>query len=159
MSESPQLLDIYQRHVVAQRYADMLTKGSPALGWAGDPGLRLAFNAGITQRWELLRHEPVFNDPDRHVVVMTGPPGMEINDEAINVLIRNLIAGDVQRPGNSLLEQMDRVLAANDKLELQKVEDGVNATFDALARFYTAAGKTLGVSKANFPTGRGLTGT
>ena len=151
--------DIHNRSAVADRYVDWLTKGVPTMGWSGDPSLVLAFNI-VIQRWELLRHEPNPKDPGRHVVVMTGPPGMEINDQAIIALIRNLIAGDTHRKGNSLVDQMEKVIAKNEKLDRDKTEETVNVTADALGKFYYEAGKTLGVTKAFFPTGpRGLTST
>jgi len=146
------LSDIYSRHDVADRFIDQIRNGDPTLGWGGDPRLVLAYNNGLNQRWELLRHEPVRNHPNRHVMVLAGPPGAEINQAAINLLIRRLVEADTHRAGNSHVDQMNEIIKHNERLEKQRVEEGAAATADALAKFYYEAGKALGATKTEFYT-------
>jgi hypothetical protein len=148
----PQLLDIYSRQDVADRYIRWLREGIPEIGWKGEPRLVLAFNNGPTQRWEVLMHEPQRGQPDRHVVVMTGPPGMEINDQAILLLCQRLRTVDTTIAGNSALEQFDRMMEANERHDAARTEAAAGATSEALGKFYHEAGKTLGVTKTFFPT-------
>lgn len=143
---APTLDDIYSRQDLAESLIGPLHYGKPELGWAGDHGLVLAFNNGINQRWELLRHEPVRNHPNRHVLVCAAPAGMEINEQGINMLIQRLVASDTQRSGNSHLDQLEEIIKYNDRLEAANEQKAADATADALAKFYTEAGKTFGVA-------------
>ena len=152
MSSEPVLSDIYQRRDVAERYIDWLRFGKPEMGWGGDHSLTLAFNAGIEQRWELLRHAPVRGYPDRHEIVMVAPAGFELNESGVIALIQNLIAHDTHRAGNSALEQFDRMQEENARKERAQLDAAADATSEALGKFYTEAGKTLGVTKTFFPT-------
>ena len=151
-SDEPILSDIYQRRDVADRYIDWLRFGKPEMGWGGDQSLTLAFNAGIEQRWELLRHAPVRGLPNRHEIVMVAPAGFELNESGVIALIQNLIAHDTHRAGNSALDQFDRIQEENARREAAQVEESVAATSDALGKFYTEAGKALGVTRTFFPT-------
>lgn len=150
--QGPQLQDIYSRQDIADRYINMLRYGVPELGYSGDPSLVLAFNNGPRQCWELLSHAPERGQPDRHVVIMKAPAGFELNDQGIVMLIRNLVANDTQRAGNSLEDQMDRVMKENERHDAAQTETAVAETSDALSKFYTEAGKTLGVTKTFFAT-------
>lgn len=140
-----------ERQRVAEHLVRPLREGKPELGWEGDPRLVLAFHA-ITHQWELWRHEPVRNNPDRHVLVAKGPPGQDINPQAVDLLIRHLIDHDTHRRGNSLQEQLDRVIAQNERHDREQSRKAAEALMDPLGRFYTEAGKTLGVTKTFFPT-------
>tara|TARA_R110002096_G_scaffold80599_3_gene188737 strand:+ start:418 stop:867 length:450 start_codon:yes stop_codon:yes gene_type:complete len=146
----PQLDEIYSRQQDADRYSEYLHNGYAPLGWSGDPDLVLAFNNGPSQRWEMLRHEPSRNLPNRHVVIMSGPPGAELNDSALFSLIQNLVSADTHREGNSALEQYDRMMVENDRKEDARELAAADATADALSKFYHEAGKALGVTKTNF---------
>jgi len=146
----PQLDEIYSRQAEAEHYSKYLQEGYAPLGWSGDPDIVLAFNNGPRQCWEVLLHSPERNLPNRHIVIATGPPGMEMNDSAVFVLIQRLVAGDTHRAGNSASEQLERALAFNDKLDRDNDNRAADATAEALSKFYHEAGKTLGVTKTNF---------
>jgi len=143
--------DIYNRQEVADRYTKWLHEGVPTLGWAGDSGLRLVFAGGIDQRWELWTHAPRVNEPDYHLPVFSAPPGAELNDQLVLMLIRRLVANDTHRRGNSHEDQLERVFAENDRMERVREEDAAQALHDPLARFYHEAGKVFGVTKTFFP--------
>ena len=146
----PQLAEIYSRQHDAEHYSKFLQQGYAPLGWAGDPDLILAFNNGPSQRWEVLRHEPQRNLPNRYVVVMAGPPGFELNDSAVFALIQNLVSADTHRAGNSASEQLERILKKNEKIEQEQTQKAADATADALAKFYHEAGKAMGVTKTTW---------
>jgi len=146
------LHDPHNRQEVAERYIGWLRNGVPTLGWEGDPDLELVFDHGVGQRWEVWLNAPVRGEPDRMLPVLGGPPGAELNDQLVYVLIQKLVEGDTHRKGNSELEQFDRMMEENERKERARTEAGVDATADALGRFYTEAGKTLGVTKTFFPT-------
>jgi hypothetical protein len=138
-------VDLDPRRQIAEHLSAPIYYGKPELGWEGDPDLQLTFHA-ITNRWELLRHEPRRGDPDRHVIECQGPVGQDINEEAINLMIMGLVARSTNRRGNSAEEQMERVFEANDRAERARLQEATETTGDALAKFYTEAGKTLGVA-------------
>lgn len=146
----PQLAEIYSRQHDAEHYSRALQEGYAPLGWSGDPDLVLAFNNGPSQRWEVLRHEPQRNLPNRYVVIMAGPPGAELNDSAIFALIKNLVNADTHREGNSAAEQLERIIKKNEKLDADHTETAVDETAEALNRFYHAAGKAMGVTETTF---------
>ncbi len=151
-SQSPQLDEIYNRQDVADKYVRWLRDGVPELGWSGDPRLVLAYNNGVEQRWEVLMHEPKRSMPDRHVLIFTAPPGFELNDQGVFMLCRRLVDIDVQREGNSALEQFDRMMDENEAKDKAHTEVAAGEISDALGKFYTEAGKTLGVTKTFFAT-------
>ncbi len=146
----PQLDEIYSRQHDAERYSRFLQDGYAPLGWSGDPDLILAFNNGPAQRWEVLRHEPLRNLPNRHVVVMAGPAGQDLNDSALFTLIQNLVTADTHRAGNSHVEQVERMMKDNDRREAAQTQAAADATADSLSRFYHEAGKALGVTETTF---------
>lgn len=131
------------RAPVGERYSRWLTEGYPELGWSGDPGLRLVF-AKLEQRWEVWSHEPRRNDPDRHVMIAKGPPGGELNDEAVHLLIRRLVERDTHRAGNSALEQFERAMAANERRDREHTRQAADSTADALGKFYYEAARAVG---------------
>ncbi len=147
----PQLTDIYSRQDVADKFIRWLRHGLPEVGWSGEPRLTLAFNNGIEQRWELLIHEPQRNLPNRHVLLFAAPAGFELNEQGVALLCRRLVEIDVQRAGNSAIEQFDRMVAENERRDREHTEHAAGATADALGKFYHEAGKTLGVTKTFFP--------
>ena len=138
------------RQQAADALIDQIRFGKPELGWSGDPALSLAFHR-IENRWELWRHEPEPGLPERHVIVARGPVGQDINEDAINLLIRRLVEMDTHRAGNSAEDIVERVLRNNAKLDARKEREAVEQTSDALAKFYFEAGKTFGVTKTFFP--------
>ena len=142
-------VDLDPRQALSDHLSRRIYEGDPTLGWEGDPDLLLTFHA-ITNRWELLRHEPRRGDPDRYVIEVTGPVGADINDEAINALINGLVARSTNRRGNSAEDQMEAVFKKNEVAERDRERVAVDSTADALAKFYTEAGKALGVTKTNF---------
>jgi len=144
--------DIYNRQEIAARYTTWLHDGVPTLGWAGDPDLRLVFAEGIEQRWELWMHAPRRNDPDYHHPVFSAPTGAELNDQLVYMLIQRLVANDTHRAGNSAEDQLERVIAENDRKDAEHTRTASEALHDPLAKFYFEAGKTLGVTKTFFPT-------
>ena len=135
---------------VANHYIKWLREGKPELGWAGDPDLVLVF-ANIEQRWELWRHDPVRGHPDRHAMIAAGPPGAELNDDAINKLIMGLVEGDTHRSGNSAEAIVERVLQNNERANAEQTQKAADATAETLARFYHEAGKAFGVTQTVFP--------
>lgn len=137
------------RQNVANHYIKWLREGKPEMGWAGDQDLALVF-AKIEQRWELWRHDPVRGHPDRHAMVAAGPPGAELNDDAINKLIRGLVDGDTHRTGNSADDIIERVLKHNEKTQEDQTQKAADATAETLARFYHEAGKAFGVTQTVF---------
>jgi len=146
----PQLDEIYSRQHDAEHYSRFLQEGYAPLGWSGDPDLILAFNNGPAQRWEVLRHEPLRNLPNRHVIVCAGPAGQGLNDSAIFTLIQHLVAHDTHRAGNSHIEQVERMMKANEKREADRTAAAADATAESLSRFYHEAGKALGVTETTF---------
>lgn len=146
----PQLDEIYSRQHDAEHYSRPLQQGYAPLGWEGDPDLILAFNNGPAQRWEVLRHEPKRNLPNRHVVVMAGPSGAELNDSAIIALIQALVLADTRREGNSASEQLERIIKKNEKLEAEQTAAAADATAEHLEKFYHEAGKAMGVTETTF---------
>lgn len=139
------------RQQVADRLIRPLREGKPELGWSGDPFLVLVFER-ISQRWELWRNEPAPGFPDRHVLVSRGPVGQDINEDAINLLIRQLVRMDTHRSGNSAEAISDAVDRENDRLERRRESEAVDATADALAKFYFEAGRAFGVGRTEFYT-------
>ena len=137
------------RQQVADRLIRPLREGKPELGWSGDPMLVLVFER-MTQRWELWRNEPAPGFPDRHVLISKGPVGQDINEDAINLLIRQLVSMDTTRAGNSAQAISDLVDRENDRLERRREHEAVEQTSEALAKFYFEACKTLGVTKTDF---------
>ncbi len=152
MNESPQLDDIYTRQDTADKYIHWIRYGIPEIGWSGDPRLVLAFNNGIEQRWEMLMHAPERSLPNRHVIIFVAPAGFELNDQGVFMLCRRLVEIDVQRAGNSALEQFDRMDAENERRKQEATDYSAGVLADSLGKFYTEAGKTLGVTKTFFPT-------
>jgi len=142
--------EIYSRQHDAEHYGRFLQEGYAPLGWSGDPDLVLAFNNGPKQAWEVLRHEPRRNEPNRHVVVMTGPPGAELNDSAMFALIQNLVLADTHRAGNSHLEQVERVIKENERRDAAHTAAAADATAEKLEKFYHEAGKAMGVTQTTF---------
>jgi len=139
------------RQQAADRLIRPLREGKPELGWSGDPFLVLVFER-LTQRWELWRNEPAPGQPDRHVLISKGPVGQDINEDAINLLIRQLVRMDTTRAGNSAEAISDMVDRENARLERQRDQQAVDATGEALAKFYHEAGRALGVTKTTFAT-------
>ena len=139
------------RQQAADRLIRPLREGKPELGWSGDPMLVLVFER-MTQRWELWRNEPEPGFPDRHVLISKGPVGQDINEDAINLLIQQLVRMDTHRAGNSAEAISDMVDRENDRLERRREREAVEQTSDALAKFYFEAGKTLGVTRTEFYT-------
>jgi len=142
-------VDLDPRQELADHLSRRIYEGDPTLGWEGDPDLMLTFHK-ITNRWELLRHSPLRGDPDRYVIEVQGPVGADINPGAISALIRGLVARSTDRRGNSAEDQMEAIFRKNDLAEKHRQDDAVHATADALGKFYTEAGKALGVTKTNF---------
>lgn len=140
---------IDERQVIVDRIAAPIQDGKPELGWSGDKSLVLTFHR-IEQRWELFRHEPAEGLPDRYVPIAKGPVGGELNEAAINHLIMGLVDRDSHREGNSASDQLERILKENDRLEEERLDTAVDVTFDALANFYTEAGKELGVHQTTW---------
>ena len=134
---------------MANHYVDWLRYGKPEMGWSGDPMLSLAFHR-IENRWELWRNEPVAGQPDRHILVAKGPVGADLNDDAVNLLIMNLVRSDTHARGNSAEDIVENVLKTNEKLEKDRETAAMEETSDALAKFYTEAGKVLGVTKTTW---------
>ena len=137
------------RQQIADRLVRPLREGKAELGWGGDPLLSLAFHR-IENRWELWRLEPQPGNPDSHTLVARGPVGQDINEDSINQLIRRLIEMDTHREGNSAEQMVENAIRHNDRRDTQQINDGANATADALAKFYYEAGKTLGVTQTDF---------
>lgn len=140
------------RQSYADYYIKWLREGKPELGWSGDPFLVLAF-ARIEQRWELWRHEPEPGNPDRHVMIAAGPPGAELNDDAVNLLIRRLVAGDMTRRGNSAEAQLDRVVAHNERLHREREAKAADMMAEKLEPFYHEVAKAYGLPKTHFGYG------
>lgn len=140
------------RQSAADHYIKWLREGKPELGWSGDPFLILAF-ATIEQRWELWRSEPIPGDPDRTVMVAAGPPGAELNDDAVNLLIRRLVAGDTTRRGNSAEDIVERVIRENDELSARRTEQTADAIADKIGAFYHESAKAMGFGRSKFGYG------
>ena len=137
------------RRELSNHLSRRIYEGDPTLGWEGDPDLMLCFHA-ITNKWELLRHSPLRGDPDRYVVEVSGPVGQDINEEAINLMIMGLVARSTNRRGNSAEDQMEAIFKKNELAEKHRVDTAQDSTAEALAKFYTEAGKVLGVTQTNF---------
>lgn len=137
------------RQSVAEHWIRPLREGKPELGWSGDPFLVLAFHQ-IENRWELWRNEPERGNPDRHVMIAKGPIGQDINQTAIDILIRKLVEMDTHRAGNSAEAQMERILRENEEHDRKRTQEAADAIADPLAKFYYEAGKTMGVTETNF---------
>lgn len=137
-----------ERQRVADHWIQRLRDPNPALGWSGDPNLVLAYH-NITNQWELWRHEPQRNDPDRHVMIAKGPVGQQINEQAITLLQMKLVEQDTHRAGNSAEAQLERILKENDRRDAARTAAAADALADPLAKFYHEAGRTLGVTKTN----------
>jgi hypothetical protein len=101
-------------------------------------------------RWELWRNEPVKGQPERHVLVARGPVGADLNDDAVNLLVRSLIDSDTHARGQSAESIVEDAIKHNDKLEKDRETTAREETHDALARFYTEAGKALGVTQTTW---------
>lgn len=125
------------RQQLADRLIRPLREGKPELGWAGDQALGLVFYRPA-QRWELW-------DMERNVIIMAGPPGQDINEEAINLLIRKLVQADTHRDGNSAEDIVERTIRQNDEADRRATEKAADAIAEPLAKFYHEAGRTLGV--------------
>jgi hypothetical protein len=139
------------RQQIADRLIEPIRRGKPELGWSGDPLLAISFHR-IEQRWELWRNEPVPGNPDRHVLIARGPVGQDINEDAINILISKLVQMDTHRAGNSAAAIDAAVDRENARLEASRERQAVDATGDALAKFYYEAGKAMGVTRTEFYT-------
>lgn len=137
------------RQHLADRLIAPIRDGKPELGWRGDPNLMLVF-ARLEQRWELWEHNP---SSGADVMILAGPPGAEINEDAINLLIMRLVEGDTHRSGNSAEAIVDRVLAANDKLSQENEAKAVDMAMEPMARFFTEAAKVYGSPKTRFGYG------
>jgi|TARA_R110002020_G_scaffold1690_5_gene7686 hypothetical protein len=137
------------RQQIADRLIRPLREGKAELGWSGDPFLSLAFHR-IENRWELWRLEPQSGNPDNHTLVARGPIGQDINESTVNQLIRRLVEMDTHRDGNSAEQMVENAIRHNDHRDTQQINDGADATADALAKFYYEAGKTLGVTQTDF---------
>lgn len=158
MSPSAELLlhpdNESERRREATRLTSPVRDGHPGVGWIGDPDLvvcrhRLGY-------WEVLRHTPRPDQPQRYQVVAKSPVGAPLNEETILVLCIGLRNTDTHRKGNSAVEQMDRMLDHNDKLEKENLRQAADATADTLAKFYHEAGRTLGVPRTQWGTGNGV---
>lgn len=137
------------RQQMADRLIKPLRDGKPELGWSGDPDLVLVFER-ISNRWELWRFEPLQGNPDRHVMVAKGPVGQDLNEDAVNLLIRNLVASDTHRSGNSAEQIVEDAIDHNDRLTAAANATAADAIADPLAKFYHEAGVALGVTKTQF---------
>ena len=129
---------------VADHWNVPLKTGKPEKGWSGDPALELRYNT-IEARWQLFRHEPEPNNPERMVMVANGPIGGGMNDMEIDKLIDHLIDVDTTRPGNSAVEQMDRLIKENERLDAKRTEYAAEALAEPLAKFYFEVAKVYGV--------------
>lgn len=129
---------IDQRQIIADHLIKPIQDGKPELGWSGDPRLVLAFH-NIEQRWELWHMGDSAKDD---YIVARGPVGQDINEDAINLLIMQLVAGDTHRQGNSHAEQMERMIERNEQLHAKKVEAAAEKNMEILDRFYHAVGAT-----------------
>lgn len=126
------------RQILADHLIKPIQDGKPELGWSGDPNLVLAFH-NIEQRWELWY---MGDRSDQDYMVARGPVGAEINEDAINLLIMSLVAGDTHRSGNSHTEQVERMIARNEKRHADNVARATEQNAEILDRFYHAAGAT-----------------
>lgn len=136
------------RTPVVDEFTRVLQDGKPELGWEGDPDLALALNE-ITQQWELLRHAPVRGYPDRYVVEATTPVGAPLNEDALNKLIRNLVARSRRHHGSEQ-EWLDGIMAENDRMQKEKAVKAAETETEILQKFYHEAGKELGVPRTFF---------
>lgn len=111
--------------------ADKLRNGDPALGWEGDPELRLVRNA-VEGRWEVWRRTPLGHDS---LVCTRGGDRLPGDD-----LIRALIAADSRR--HDRLAQIEAANAARQKARDDEWSDRNLDTADKLAH---AIGQDLGM--------------
>ena len=108
----PQLRTVLDsRKILADHLIRPIQDGKPELGWSGDPNLVLAFEK-IEQRWELWH---MGDRSDQDYMIARGPIGGEINEDAINLLIMALVAGDTHRSGNSHTDQLERMIERNER--------------------------------------------
>lgn len=137
------------RAAIADHLIKPLREGKPELGWEGDDQLMLVF-ARIEQRWELWRHDPATG---KDVPMFAAPPGRELNEDAINQLIRWLVDGDTHRRGNSSEEILRRALEHNEKLIKDREDKTVDMMAEKLGEFYHEAGKAYGLPRTQFGYG------
>ncbi|MEE9125354.1 MAG: hypothetical protein V3U14_12825 [candidate division NC10 bacterium] len=135
--------DIEQRSAAAaEHYIVPLREGKPELGWEGDPDLHLVLHR--LGHWELFRHEPAPGFPDQYRIVAKAPTGQQLNEGAINKLIRSLVDRDTRRPGNDAMAQLDAIDRHNERLEAEIEYEATDKLSATLEKVYYEVGKVDG---------------
>lgn len=122
--------DLDPRAPYAQHLNDILAKPDPVLGWTGDPSLFMVWNR-LEARWEVWRQEP---EGDR--LIARAPSGERLD---ISRLLRGLVERDTTLRNNSAVDQMNRMIEHNERLQREKDRQMEEALADKLERVYHAA--------------------
>lgn len=122
--------DLDPRAPYAQALNKALAEPDPVLGWTGDPSLFMVWNR-LESRWEVWRQEP---EGDR--LIARAPSGERLD---ITRLIRGLVERDTTLRNNSAIEQVNRILEHNERLEAERTRKAEDYIAEKLERVYAAA--------------------
>ena len=134
---------------VPEDFTRDLHYGNPAIGWKGDPALAIVHNRA-KDCWELWHHQPQPGEPDRHALVIAGPPGKRFDRAAMNTLLTGLARSDTTRRHNTMAEQFAEVAKRNAKLEEDKLDKGAEELVEPMDRVGHGLRKDLSIPRRFF---------
>jgi len=122
--------DLDPRAPYAEEINKALHRPDPVLGWAGDPALFAVWHR-LESRWEVWEQLPT-----GYRLIARCPSGERLD---ISRLLRGLVERDTHLRNNSAVEQMNRMIEHNERLQREKERQMEEALADKLERVYHAA--------------------
>lgn len=120
------------RDALMAEATEILRRPDPTLGWSGDTDLFVAYDR-LMDNWLVVREN---EDGSRTAVMRQRKPGQKLD---ITQVIRSLVARDTHLRNNSHAEQMERLIAENERKSQEHQDAAAEALRETMERVYHAA--------------------